>query len=428
MPHCVSVRIAYVTESFPPDVNGVAHTAVRVAEHLVSRGHEPLVIAPEPARGVARPDQTFNFPVERVPSVGLPLYPGFRVGLPGRAVKEAIARHRADLVHLAGPFVLGASGGVAAQSLGVPSVAIYATDLPAYARFYHTGPIGEGICWRRLRKIHNRADRTLAPCTATAADLVANGVERVWIWARGVDSVRFDPAKRNDRLRAELAPNGEMIVGYVGRLAAEKRVDLLAEISRLPGVRLAIVGSGPAEQMIRRVVPDAAYLGWRGGDELAEIYASFDVFVHSGPNDTFGQTLQEAAASGLPVVAPAAGGPLDLVRDGITGFLVKPFDGDALAAAVAKLAADPRLRAAQGLAAREMVVGRTWPVMCDELIDHYEAVLTDRAGHQDGTRVSLEPQAALQDNAGELLAAQRAVIGSEPAEHGEQSQREEVAA
>jgi phosphatidylinositol alpha 1,6-mannosyltransferase len=374
----VSVRIAYVTESFPPDVNGVAHTAVRVAEHLVSRGHEPLVIAPEPAAGLARPDRNFSFPVVRVRSVGLPFYPGFRVGLPGRVVRDAIAGHNPDLVHLAGPFVLGAAGGKVAEDLGVPVVTVYATDLPAYARSYHTGRIGQGICWRRLRAIHNAADRNLAPCTDTAADLDANGVERVWIWARGVDSVRFDPAKRSPELRAELAPGGELIVGYVGRLAAEKRVDLLAQISELPGVRLVIVGSGPAEAAIRRAVPNAEYLGQRGGEDLARIYASFDVFVHSGPHDTFGQTLQEAAASGLPVVAPAAGGPLDLVRDGETGFLVRPSDGRALADAVARLAADPALLRAQGQAAREMVVGRSWPVLCDELLGHYEAVLRAR--------------------------------------------------
>ncbi len=376
------MRIAYVTESFPPDVNGVAHTAVRVAEHLVSRGHEPLVIAPEPASAADRPDPTFSFPVARVPSVGLPIYPGFRVGLPGRAVRAAIESHGADLVHLACRSCSGAGGCSAARRLGVPIVAVYATDLPAYARSYHTGQIGQSIAWRRLRAIHNAADRNLAPCTATAADLDANGVERVWIWARGVDSVRFDPAKRSPRLRAELAPDGELIVGYVGRLATEKRVDLLAPIAALPGVRVVIVGSGPAEAAIRRAVPDAIYLGQRGGEDLATIYASFDVFVHSGPHDTFGQTLQEAAASGLPVIAPAAGGPLDLVRDGVTGFLVAPRDGQALADAVATLAADPALRAAQGRASRAMVADRSWPILCDELLGHYAAVLAARAAQR----------------------------------------------
>jgi phosphatidylinositol alpha 1,6-mannosyltransferase len=383
----VSVRIAYVTESFPPDVNGVAHTAVRVCEHLLSRGHQPLVIAPEPASGVPLPDRGFSFPVVRVRSMGLPMYPGFRVGLPGSRVREAIAAHGADIVHLHGPFVLGAGGCTAARELGVPVVAVYATDLPAYARAYHAGPLGEAVAWRRLRRIHNAAERTLSPCTATATDLRAHGVERVQIWARGVDCRRFDPAKRNGDLRKQFAPRGELIVGYVGRLAAEKRVDLLAQIAATPGIRLVITGTGPAEAAIRKAVPSALYLGQRGGDDLARIYASFDVFVHAGPHDTFGQTLQEAAASGLPVIAPAAGGPLDLVRDGTTGFLVRPNDAAALAAAVARLAADRALLSAQGRAGRAMVLGRTWPAMCDELIGHY-ADVQRAAGTPERARVA----------------------------------------
>ena len=369
------MRIAYVSESFPPDVNGVAHTAVRVAEHLVSRGHEPLVIAPEPASGVPLPDDGFDFPIVRVRSIGVPVYAGFRVGLPGSSVRAAVAAHHADLVHLAGPFVLGAGGCAAALELGVPMVAVYATDLPAYARAYHAGAIGQAVAWRRLRKIHNAADRTLAPSTATAADLRAHGIERVQVWARGVDCRRFDPAKRSEQIRAELAPHGEVVVGYVGRLATEKRIDLLAPVATLPGVRLVIVGAGPAESAIRRSVPGAVFLGQRGGENLAQIYASFDVFVHSGPHDTFGHTLQEAAASGLPVVAPAAGGPLDLVREGVTGFLVPPGDAAALAVAVGKLVADPAMRAAQGKAGRMMVLGRSWQALGDDLIGHYVDVL-----------------------------------------------------
>jgi phosphatidylinositol alpha 1,6-mannosyltransferase len=371
----MNVRIVYVTESFPPDVNGVAHTAVRVAEHLVSRGHQPLVVAPEPAPGRAKPDGGFGFPVVRVPSLALPAYPGLRVGLPGPRLRAAIAGHHADLVHLAGPIALGAGGITAARRLGIPTVAVYATDMPAYARAYHTGPAGEALCWRRLRKIHNAVDRTLAPSTATAAELVAHDFERVWLWTRGVDAVRFDPAKRSAALHAELAPGGELLVGYIGRLAVEKRVDLLAQVARQPGVRLVIVGSGPAEAAVRRALPGALFLGQCGGEELAAIYATLDVFVHAGPHDTFGQTLQEAAASGLPVVAPAAGGPIDLVRDGVTGLLVAPNDPAALAAAVARLAADPKLRAAQGQAGRRVMLGRTWPDLCDELLEHYQQVL-----------------------------------------------------
>ena len=190
-----------------------------------------------------------------------------------------------------------------------------------------------------------------------------------------MDTARFDPVLRSEALHAELAPNEEVLVGYVGRLAPEKRVDLLAGVAALPGVRLVIVGSGPAQAAARRAMPGAVFLGQRHGGDLARIYATLDVFVHSGPHETFGQTLQEAAASGLPVVAPAAGGPLDLVSDGVTGSLVPPGDSAALAGAVARLAADPGLRARQGRAARQRVLGRSWSALGDELIGHYEAVL-----------------------------------------------------
>jgi phosphatidylinositol alpha 1,6-mannosyltransferase len=369
------MRIAIITESFPPDVNGVAHCVVRVAENLVSNGHHPLVIAPESAHTTTGADSQFRYPVERVPSVPLPGYPTFRLGLPTPRTRRAITRHRTEVVHLASPVALGAWGSRVARAMDLPVVAVYQTDLPNYARAYRLGAVTEAFAWRWLRDIHNAAARTLAPSSVTAADLHAHGMERVWLWGRGVDAERFHPARRDERLRAEIAPGGEVIVGYVGRLATEKRVDLLAPAACLPGVRLVVTGGGPMEEELRRAIPSAVFLGERHGADLARIYASLDVFVHTGPFETFGQTIQEAAASGLPVVAPAAGGPLDLVEDGVTGFLVPPGDGDAVAAAAGRLAADPALRSRFAAAARRRVLGRTWPALVDELIGHYAAVI-----------------------------------------------------
>jgi phosphatidylinositol alpha 1,6-mannosyltransferase len=379
------MRIAIITESFPPDVNGVAHCVVRVAEHLVGRGHQPLVVAPEPSRALRGwPAGPFPYPVVRVPSLPMPKYPSFRLGLPSLRLQEALASHGCDLVHLASPFFLGAGGSAAARRLGLPTIAVFQTDIPAYARVYRYRRLGEAVAWRWLRRIHNAADRTLAPSTASATDLHGHGIARVWLWGRGVDTRRFDPAKRSARLRTALAPGGEVIAGYVGRLATEKRVDLLAKVAALPGVRLVITGDGPASAALRRAMPGAIFLGRREGEQLARIYASLDVFVHSGPYETFGQTLQEAAASGVPVVAPAAGGPLDVVDDGVTGFLVPPYDGEALAGAVARLAADPALRQRLGAAGRQKVGDRSWSALGDELLGHYAAVLGTgaRAGRQ----------------------------------------------
>ncbi|MEV8335558.1 glycosyltransferase family 1 protein [Streptomyces niveus] len=396
------MRVVIVTESFPPDVNGVAHCALQTARHLVARGHDPLVIAPasssaafagaeppspspspavslSPSPRTASPrtaDSDAPCPVVRVPSLPLPGYPQVRVALPSRRVAATLAAHRADLVHLAGPFVLGVRGMAAAARLGIPAVAVYQTDLAGYARTYMGA--GEAAAWRRLRAVHSAADRTLAPSSAAVKDLEEHRVPRVRLWPRGVDTVRFRPELRDDALRRRLAPNGELIVGYVGRLAAEKHVELLSGVCGLPGVRVVIVGDGPSEPSLRTTLPGAVFLGRRTGDELARIFASFDVFAHTGPYETFCQTVQEAMASGVPVVAPAAGGPIDLVDHGRTGLLVPPHDARAVTGAVRDLQAAPELRASYGRTARATVEGRTWAAVGDQLLDHYAEVLGER--------------------------------------------------
>ncbi|MFJ3442155.1 glycosyltransferase family 4 protein [Streptomyces sp. NPDC086081] len=369
------MRVVIVTESFPPDVNGVAHCALQTARHLVERGHAPVVVAPAPAPG-NKPDASAPCPVVHVPSLPLPGYPQVRVALPSRRLAATLAEHRADVVHLASPFVLGVRGMAAAARLGIPAVAVYQTDLAGYARTYMGA--GEAAAWRRIRSVHGAADLTLAPSSAALNDLVSHGVPRVELWPRGVDTERFRPDRRDEALRRELAPDGELIVGYVGRLAPEKHVELLAGVCGLDGVRVVVVGDGPSRPGLEQVLPGAVFLGRRTGDDLARIFASFDVFAHTGPFETFCQTVQEAMASGLPVVAPAAGGPLDLVAHGHTGLLVPPRDPAALRDAVRALAADPGLRAAFGAAGRATVEGRTWAAVGDRLIGHYTDVLAGR--------------------------------------------------
>ncbi|MFD5434494.1 glycosyltransferase family 4 protein [Kitasatospora sp. NPDC127067] len=381
------MRVAIVTESFPPEVNGVAHSVLRTAEHLVRRGHRPLVVTPAPARGAECPPETFGgtpageIPVVCIPSVPLPGYPQVRIALPSRQLSAAIAGHRPDIVHLASPFVLGARGMQVAARLGVPAVAVYQTDLAGYAHAYRAGRgLGEATAWRRIRAVHRAAARTLAPSTPAAQDLTAHGVPRVQLWPRGVDSVRFHPRHRDEALHRALAPGGEVLVGYVGRLAPEKRVDLLAAASALPGVRVVVVGDGPSAPGLKASMPGAVFLGRRTGDELARCFATLDVFVHTGPLETFCQTIQEAMASGVPVIGPAAGGPLDLVAHHRTGLLVPPRHGAAVARAVAELAADPARRAGYGQAGRAEVTARTWEAVGDLLLRHYAEVLAEHRG------------------------------------------------
>lgn len=365
------MRVVIVTESYPPDINGVAHCALQTARHLALRGHDPLVIAPSPPPGTAPHDGPA--PVVRIPSLPLPGYPQVRVALPSPRLGAAIASHQPDVVHLASPFVLGARAAAVAARSRVPAVAVYQTDLGGYARTYLG--LGERVAWRRIRAVHTAADLTLAPSTAAAQDLQDRGVPRVRLWPRGVDADRFRPARRDDALRRALAPGGELLVGYVGRLAPEKRIELLSGVDGLADTRLVIVGDGPSQPRLRASLPSARFLGRLTGDDLARLYASLDVFVHTGPFETFCQTVQEAQASGVAVVAPAVGGPLDLIDHGHTGLLVPPGDPGAVREAVCTLRDDPALRDRLARAARAAVEGRTWEAVGDQLLGYYaEAV------------------------------------------------------
>ncbi len=375
------MRVAIVSECFLPVVNGVTNSVLRVVEHLMAAGHEVLVIAP--GQGT---DTYAGARVVRVAAVDLPVVSSMPVGMPSRRVLTSLRTFAPDVVHLAAPFVVGYRGLQAARRLGVPTVAVYQTDVAGFASSYGLG-LTARAAWRWTCRLHGLADRTLAPSSWATEALRARGVPRVHQWARGVDTRRFTPSRRDAGLRRELAPAGELLVGYVGRLAPEKQVERLAALSGLPGTRLVVVGDGPSEERLRAMLPGAAFLGFRGGDELARIYASLDVFVHTGPSETFCQAVQEALASGLAVVAPDAGGPRDLVLPGRTGFLVPPRPDGADDGDPESVAADARLRAAVatltddatrarfGVAARSSVLRKTWSSVGDELLAHYADVI-----------------------------------------------------
>jgi phosphatidylinositol alpha 1,6-mannosyltransferase len=281
-----------------------------------------------------------------------------------------LAEFGADVVHLASPALLGLAGARAAAELNIPAVAVFQTDLAGFVHRYRL-PL-RAYVWRHLRTLHGLCDLTLAPSSATSWLLARHRIGPVRRWARGVDTEAFDPRLRSERLRVALAPEGQVLVGYVGRLAPEKRLHLLAPLTRLPGVRVVVIGDGPSRASLERRLPEATFLGFRQGRELAELYASLDVFVHPGRDETFCQSVQEALASGVPVVAAASGGPLDLVRHGENGWLAP--DGDLLGP-VAALAGDPALRAAMAGRARASVRDRGWDRIGDELLEHYRSVL-----------------------------------------------------
>ncbi len=362
-----------VAESFLPQINGVTNTVLRMLEHLRDTGHEAIVLAPEDAGRT--PHQYAGFPVIPVISIGLPGYPDVRITTVSRGtIERELADFRPDVVHLAAPFAIGYKAALAAASLHIPTVAIYQTEIATYAGRYGVPQI-ETLLWHRLRQAHELATLNFAPSTYARDQLLAQGVPRVGIWARGVDSERFRPDRRDDDLRREWAPGGERIIGYMGRLASEKRVEDLAAVADIPGTRLVVVGDGPQRRAVERLLPRAIFTGRKTGDDLPRHLASFDLFVHTGDMETFCQAIQEAQASGLPVIAPRRGGPIDLVDPSHTGWLYPPGHLDQLRDHTVDLVGDDAKRAAFGREARARVEQRTWPALCAELVEHYDEAI-----------------------------------------------------
>ena len=372
------MRVAVVTESFLPTVNGVTNSVCKVLDHLERRGHEAIVIAP----AAGAPKHYGRFRVHEVPSLA---YRQFPVALPNVHVQRLIDDFAPDVLHAASPFMLGGQAIFAANRRHIPSVAIFQTDVAGYTKRNNLAAM-EDFAWWMIRRIHNAADLTLAPSSPSIADLEDAGIGPLRLWGRGVDLERYHPRNKltgtSERLRKRLGADEKVILGYVGRVAPEKQVERFAALRGMPNVHLVIVGDGPSMDDVKRSLKgmSVTYAGRLGGADLAHAYASFDAFVHTGTEETFGQTVQEAHATGLPVVAPFAGGPIDLVEHGVDGFLFDPrSDDDAdLRRWVQALVDDRELRLRMGEAGRRRVLDRSWESICDELIGHYDEVIAAR--------------------------------------------------
>lgn len=376
------MRILVVAESFLPHMNGVTNSVLRVVDHFAASGDDLGIIAPKwpGADKHLRTSCGRRVRVRRIASAPMPGYTEVRIATTSAAtLRRRIDEFAPDVIHLASPMILGGRAVVAAQKAGVPTVAVYQTDIPGYTARYGM-PFLENASWQLLRDVHNRATLNLAPSTATRDQMLEHGIERVHLWRRGVDTSLFSPSLRSAKLRARYAEPEEKLVVYVGRLAPEKQVADLRVLHDMPGVRLLIVGDGPERDALRRDMPRARFAGFRSGTDLAAHLASADLFVHPGELETFGQTIQEAMASGLPVIAPRRGGPVDLVTPSRTGWLYTPGMLDELRDRAADLLFDDAKREAFGAAALESVRQRTWPVLSEQLRGYYRRAIEEHAG------------------------------------------------
>jgi glycosyltransferase involved in cell wall biosynthesis len=366
--------VALVAESFLPKVDGVSKTAYLALRYLQRTGREVLILAPNTA-----PNAVGDSRVVRLPSFGPRFYPESRLALPVPLISRELEAFQPDLIHVFSPALASTRVVAHARHWRVPLVATYQTDLPAYARYYGLSLIARPVQWW-LRYEHRRATLTLTPSPTITGQLREDGYRRLRPWARGVHTQHFHPRRRSDAMRARLLhgrnPNSLLCL-YVGRLSPEKRVDLLLELARTPGIALTVVGDGPRRAELEREFAGtgAHFAGYLHGDALAEAYASADVFVFPGVTETFGQVVQEAQASGLPVLTVDRGGVRDLVLPGESG-LVLPPDPHAFAQAAVTLRDDPALRDRMSAAARRRAECAPWEAILGQLEAHYREAAT----------------------------------------------------
>ncbi|KQW52008.1 MULTISPECIES: glycosyltransferase family 1 protein [unclassified Roseateles] len=329
------MRIAYVSETFPPEINGVALTAERTVRHLREAGHAVQVIRPRQAGEAARRDAD----EWRCGGGPIPMYPELRYGFATPAALRTLWREESalpDLVHATTPGPLGWAALRAARSEGIPTSADFRTNFHAYCGHYGLGWL-EPVVLGYLRRLHAMADCNFVPTPEMQRQLVAHGFERLQVLGRGVDARLFSPEKRDARLRRDWRASADhRVMLYVGRLAPEKNAGLALQTferlsARRPGLRMVVVGDGPMRVKLEQAHPTARFVGMQTGVALARHYASADVFLFPSLTDTFGNVTLEALASGLAVAAFDTGAAAQHVRDGVSGCLAPPCGGQAAA-------------------------------------------------------------------------------------------------
>lgn len=375
-----SLRIAFVTETYPPEINGVATSSARLIEGLRARRHDVQLIRPrqhETEIGAAQA----RFHEVLMHGLPIPRYPNLRFGLPAKAALIRLwAERRPDVVHIAIEGPLGWSALQAALRLKLPVTSDFRTNFHSYSKHYGIGWLHKPIM-AYLRRFHNRTHFTTVPTESMKRSLIEDGLRNLVVLARGVDTQLFRPSRRSEALRRTWGADPDsLVVLHVGRLAHEKNLPALVGAYRVirrhnPAARLVVVGDGPARKWLQSECPDAHFAGMRSGEDLAAHYASGDLFVFPSVTETFGNVTPEAMASGLPVLAYDYAAAGALIRSGENGVLARFDDTPQLLGYAATLASDlPRLRGL-GLRARETACLLAWDRIIEQLEDVFDAAI-----------------------------------------------------
>lgn len=371
----MKLRVAIFTDTYFPEINGVARTVKRLAEKLEDEGIANRIFTVQSQGGAHEGSGE-----KRFPGVSFWGDPQLTLSIPSkREVRTELVRWKPTIVHVATPFGVGMAGLRSAQALRIPLVTSYHTKLADYARFYGLGTIAE-IGWKFLRWFHNSGKRTYCPTQAVCDELGTRGFRNLAVWGRGVDSYRFNPRWRSRELRAELgATDRTVVVTYVGRLAREKGLDdacaaMKRAASENSNLRFVFAGDGPYLEQCKRAAPqDAIFLGPLTGDRLSKVYASSDLFIFPSVTDTFGNVLLEAMASGVPIIA-ADSAPTREITQRSGAWIVAPGATDQMAAAINVFSHSPEERSYRANLGLMSARRRSWDTIFSDLISSYEEV------------------------------------------------------
>ena len=360
------LRIAFFSETFLPKIDGVVTRLCQTIKHLVRFGHQVLLIAPD--GGLTEYE---GARVHGVKGFSFPLYPDIMVAIPRRSIGKALEDFQPDLIHAIHPVVLGASAFHYSNRCAVPLVVSYHAQLDKYLHYYGFGKL-EPLFWKGTRSAYNISDLTLATSQAMVDLLRRQGLKRVELWQKGVDTERFSPDKASRSMRERLTqghPEDKLMV-YIGRLSAEKDIEACRPVLQaIPGLRLALVGDGPHRDKLKEYFASTPtyFPGFFKGDDLAAAYASADIFFMASRTETLGLVVLEAMAAGCAVVAADEGGIPDIVRDGVTGHLFKHGDQEQAIASVRKLITDDAHREQMRREARNDAEKWSWAAATRQL-------------------------------------------------------------